>query len=72
MKRNVVFLLVVITALLALMAGCQGGKKSYVGRILPSRIENIPNEDVITEGAEGIEERQFDVTAFHPRMFMGT
>lgn len=72
MKRNVVFLLVVITALLALMAGCQGGKKSYVGRILPSRIENIPNEDVITEGAEGIEERQFDVTAFHPRMFIGT
>ena len=72
MKRKVIFLLVIMTALLTFMTGCEGGRKSYAGKILPSRIENIPDKDVVPEGAEGIEEQEYDVTAFNYRMFVGT
>ena len=72
MKRYVVFLLAIITALLTFMTGCQGGRKSYTGKILPSRIENIQDKDRIPEGAEGIEKQEYDVTAFNHRMFVGT
>ena len=67
-----VFLLAIITALRTFMTGCQGGRKAYTGKILPSRIENIQDKDRIPEGAEGIEKQEYDVTAFNYRMYVGT
>jgi hypothetical protein len=53
------------------MTGCQGQTEVYKGKILPQRIENIPDKDIIPEGAEGIGEREYDAEAFNPRMFIG-
>ena len=72
MKRKVIFLMAAIAALLAFMTGCQSENKSYSGKILPSRIENIPDKDSIPEGAEGIGEREYDAESFNYRMFIGT
>ena len=71
MKRYVVFSFSVLFSLLLLMTGCQGQNEAYAGKILPSRIENITDKDIIPEGAEGIGEREYDATAFNPRMFIG-
>ena len=53
------------------MAGCSGEKAAPVGKILPERIENIQDQDIIPEGAEGMENGEFDAGAFLPRMFVG-
>ena len=71
MKRHVIFSLAVFAALLLVMTGCQGQTHAYAGKILPKRIENIRDKDVVPEGAEGIGEREYDAEAFNPRMFIG-
>lgn len=57
------------------MTGCGYGKNAVLEDILPSRIENITDKDVIPEGAEGAlssETDAYDASAFVPRMFVGT
>lgn len=71
MKRYAIFLPAVFGTILLLMTGCQGQSEVYKGKILPQRIENIPDKDIIPEGAEGIGEREYDAEAFNPRMFIG-
>ena len=71
MKRYVVFSIAVLFSLLLLMTGCQGRTEAYAGKILPSRIENITDKDIIPEGSEGIGEREYDAASFNPRMFIG-
>ena len=71
MKRYAIFLPAVLGTILLLMTGCQGQTEVYKGKILPQRIENIPDKDIIPEGAEGIGEREYDAEAFNPRMFIG-
>ena len=71
MKRCVIFSFSVLFSLLLLMTGCQGRTSAYAGKILPSRIENITDKDIIPEGAEGIGEREYDAASFNPRMFIG-
>lgn len=71
MKRYMIFSFSVLFSLLLLMTGCQGRTEAYAGKILPSRIENIADKDIIPEGAEGIGEREYDAASFNPRMFIG-
>ena len=71
MKRYVFFSIAVLFSLLLLMAGCQGRTEAYAGKILPSRIKNITDNDIIPEGSEGIGEREYDAASFNPRMFIG-
>ena len=57
------------------MTGCGYGKNEVLEGILPTRIENITDEDVIPEGAEGTRSSEtdtYDASAFVPRMFFGT
>ncbi len=71
MKRYMIISFTVLFSLLLLMTGCQGRTEEYAGKILPSRIENITDKDIIPEGAEGIGEREYDAETFDPRMFIG-
>ena len=61
--------------LLLSMNGCGTGNNAVLKGILPSRIENITDDDVIPKGAEGArppENDSYDASAFDPRMFVGT
>ena len=75
MKRSFVFSSFACMILLLSMTGCGYGKNEVLEGILPTRIENITDEDVIPEGAEGAlssETDTYDASAFVPRMFFGT
>lgn len=75
MKRSFVFSSFAWMILLLSMTGCGKGKTAVLEDILPSRIENIADEDVIPEGSEGAlasETDTYDASAFVPRMFVGT
>ena len=75
MKRSIVFSSFAWTILLLSVTGCGSDKNAVLKGILPSRIENIIDEDVIPEGSEGAlssETDTYDATAFNPRMFIGT
>ena len=75
MKRSFVFSSVAWMILLLSMTGCGYGKNEVLKGVLPSRIENITDEDVIPEGSEralASETDTYDASAFVPRMFFGT
>ncbi len=75
MKRSFVFSSFACMILLLSMTGCGYGKNEVLEGILPTRIENITDEDVIPEGAEGTRSSEtdtYDASAFVPRMFFGT
>ena len=65
-----------ISAVILTLAGCganEGGKAIDLrGRILPKRIENLTDKDVIPEGSEAAWEEKYDATAFNERMLTGT
>lgn len=75
MKRSFVFSSFACMILLLSMTGCGIDKNAIVEGVLPSRIENISDKDVIPEGSEGAlasETDTYDAAAFVPRMFVGT
>ena len=75
MKRSFVFSSFACMILLLSMTGCGYGKNAVLEGILPTRIENITDEDVVPEGAEGAlssETDNYDASAFVPRMLAGT
>ena len=49
MKRYMIYSFSVLFSLLLLMTGCRGRTEAYAGKILPSRIENIPDKDIIPD-----------------------
>lgn len=75
MNRSFIFSSFVWMILLLSMSGCGYGKNEVLKGILPTRIENITDEDVVPEGSEGAlssETYTYDASAFVPRMFYGT
>ena len=75
MNRSFIFSSFVWMILLLSMSGCGYGKNEVLKGILPTRIENITDEDVVPEGSEGAlssETYTYDASAFVPRMFFGT
>ena len=65
-----------ISAVILTVVGCganKGGKAvNLKGNILPKRIENLMDNDVIPEGSEAAWEEKYDAAAFNERMFTGT
>ena len=53
MKRSFVFSSFAWMILLLSMTGCGYGKNEVLKDILPTRIENITDKDVVPEGSEG-------------------
>lgn len=75
MNRSFIFSSFVWMILLLSMSGCGYGKNEVLKGILPTRIENIMDKDVVPEGSEGAlssETDTYDASAFVPRMFFGT
>ncbi len=72
MKRHIFLTSLALSVPLLLLSGCAGGKDAIVKDMLPSRIENIMENDIIPEGSEGKPTEEYDATAFNPRMFVGS
>ncbi len=72
MKRYRLLSSLTFFILLLCLSGCGIGKEAVLTGLLPSRIENIMNEDRIPVGAEGAEEAEYDAGVFNIRMFVGT
>lgn len=72
MRKKVIIRFIVVIVCISFLTACSETKGKVAEGVLPSRIENILDKDIVSEGSEGIEKTEYDAAAFNRRMFYGT